>query len=56
MVEQNEVVDFIERVLQEEDLVGDGSIFYFLFIIFGKYVDLKSIMIDMVCVYVIVIY
>uniref|UniRef100_K1QJR9 M-phase inducer phosphatase n=1 Tax=Magallana gigas TaxID=29159 RepID=K1QJR9_MAGGI len=46
--EQNEVVEFIERVSQEEDLVGDGSTSHSLPTIPGKHADLKSITTDTV--------
>lgn len=54
--EQNEVVEFIERVSQEEDLVGDGSTSHSLPTIPGKHADLKSITTDTVRAYVTVIY
>lgn len=49
--EQNEVVVFIERVSQEEDLVGDGSTSHSLPTIPGKHADLKSITTDTVRAY-----
>lgn len=54
--EQNEVVEFIERVSQEEDLVGDGSTSHSLPTIPGKHADLKSITTDTVRAYATVIH
>lgn len=42
------MVEFIERVSQEEDLVGDGSTSHSLSTIPGKHADLKSITTDTV--------
>ncbi|XP_061179615.1 M-phase inducer phosphatase-like [Saccostrea echinata] len=41
--DQSEVLQFVERVTQEEDLVGDGSATHSLPTIPGKHADLKSV-------------